>query len=380
MNDLTIVDNTKITFTYKNCELNSCTSSTSNQITYSGSLRPQDLKDFFRLNVPTISHSLLSPDLKSQFNLVCDDTNSQYCFKKDKILACKNDYFLNLNASDADSCSTTCASAYPTYLYQKTNSTINTSSQNTNSGYCLGSCHASDDGTIACPTGNLTAANYGSLTCNGSNYTRFSTFCLLNNVTNPITDSVTGSLLYSQAFNSPKIEIDLTANPLTEYHVEFWFNPDIVFLHKIPNATNYYIFWTNSIRIKKDTTNYTTGNVTTNDYNVYNGDNSTAIIPTNSQEIDYKHAQWTKISYSVVKNEYNASNWDVLYYYRNSDNAGYKSFNNTDNPSLSKIIFCTNNCSSYYDDGSWYSGAYKFLKIWNATLLPLDIYRQTERL
>lgn len=375
-NDITIVDSTNLTFTCKKCEINSC-STVNNSKTYSGSLRPKDLKGFHRLNIPTIGNTFISPDFKSQYNLVCTDSNAQYCFKSNKILACKNDYFWNLGVSDAQTCSKQCTSSYPTYLYQKTNSLANLSAENTNSGYCIGSCDASTDGKITCPTVNLTTNLYGStLTCNGVNYTKFSIFCLDRTTVNPVTTTgpYTGSLLYSQAFNSPTININLT-NALTEYHVEFWFNPDIVFLPKITVSGKYYIFWTNSIRIKKDSKNYKQ-TVTTNDYHIYNGATTAHIIPTNSMTINIKHGQWIKISYSVVKN---GANWDVNYHYQNSSNAGYKATGLTSNPSLSQITFCTNACSSYFGDGAWYSGAYKFLKVWDANMISLDLYRNNDR-
>jgi len=375
-NDITIVDNTNLSFTSTKCQINSC-STVTNSETYSGSLRPTNLMGFHRLNIPTIGSTFISPDFKSQYNLVCTDSNAQYCFTKDKILACKNDYFWNLGESDDQTCSKQCTSSYPTYLYQKTNSLANSSTENTNSGYCIGSCHESTEGKITCPTVDLTTDNYGSnLTCNGDNYTKFSIFCLYKTTVNPVTSTgpYTGSLLYSQAFNSPTININLQ-NALTEYHVEFWFNPDIVFLNKITVNGKYYIFWTNSIRIKKDSKDYT-GNVTTNDYQIYNGAATESIIPTNLKKIDIKHGQWIKISYSVVKN---ASNWDVNYYYQNNSDAGYSATGLTNNPSLSQIIFCTNNCSRYFTDGGWYSGAYKFLKVWDANMISLDLYRNCDR-
>ena len=377
LNDINIVDNTKFTLTYKNCQLNACTTTTTSNITYSGSLRPIDLKNFFRLNLPTVSNSFISPDFKSQFNFVCTDTNAQYCSKSDKILSCKNDYFWNLVAPDTQSCAKTCTSSFPNYLYQKTNSLANLTTENTNSGYCIGSCHATTDGMITCPTGNLTTNSYGSsLACNGTSYSKFSIFCLQTDLNNPVTNvnPVTGSLLFSQAFNSPTIEINL-ANTLTEYHVEFWFNPDIVFLPKITSLTKYYIFWTNTIRIKKDTKSFS-GTVTTDDYNIYNGSDTTAIIPTNSKKINMKHGQWIKVSYSVVKN---GANWDVNYYYQNDGDAGYKKTALNINPPLSKIAFCTNSCTAYYSDGGWYSGAYKFLRVWDANLMPVSVYRNTDR-
>lgn len=379
LNDITIVSNTNITFTYKNCQLNACTTTTTSNIAYAGSLRPLDLKNFFRLNLPTVSNSFISPDFKSQFNFVCTDTNAQYCSTSAKILSCKNDYFWNLTAPDVHSCAKTCTSSFPTYLYQKTNSLANLTTQNTNSGYCLGTCHASTNGMINCPTGDLVTNSYGSsLACNGTNYTKFSIFCLQTDLTNPVTNAApfTGSLLYSQAFNSPTIEINL-ANTLTEYHVEFWFNPDIVFLPKILTATKYYIFWTNTIRIKKDSKQYLTATpIVTNDYKVYNGSTAAEIIPTNSKTINMKNGQWIKVSYSVVKN---GANWDVQYYFQNSSDAGFKAAGLTINPPLSKIAFCTTTCTSYFNDGSWYSGAYKFLRVWDATLLPLNVYRNTDR-
>ena len=377
LNDITIVDNANINFTYKNCQLNTCTTPTTSNIPYTGSLRPLDLKNFFRLTIPTISNYFISPDFKSQFNSVCTDANAIYCSKNDKILACKNDYFWNLVAPDTQSCAQTCTSSFPNYLYQKTNSLANLTTQNTNSGYCIGSCHASTNGMITCPTGNLTTNSYGSsLACNGINYTKFSLFCLQNNINNPVTSAspLTGSLFFSQAFNTPTIEINL-ASPLTEYHVEFWFNPDIVFLPKITATGKYYIFWTNTIRIKKDSINYS-NTVTTDDYNVYNGSDTTVIIPTNAKKIDMKHGQWIKVSYSVVKN---GANWDIYYYFKNDGDAGYKKTALNINPSLSKIAFCTNGCTAYYNDGGWYSGAYKFLKVWDASLLSVTNYRNTDR-
>ncbi len=93
---------------------------TTTNLAYTGSLRPLDLKNFFRLTIPTISNVFISPDLKSQFNLVCTDVNAQYCSKADKILSCKNNYFWNRASPDNQSCAKTCTSSFPTYLYQGT--------------------------------------------------------------------------------------------------------------------------------------------------------------------------------------------------------------------------------------------------------------------
>lgn len=377
LNDITILDNSNINFSYKNCQLNSCTTNTTNNIAYTGSLRPANLKNFFRLSIPTISNSFISPDLKSQFNFVCADSEAEYCTQKDKILSCNNDYFWNLSALDIHSCSKQCTTNFPTYLYQQANSLANLTTENTNSGYCIGHCDSTTNGMITCPTGDLNISNYGSsLACTGPNYSRFSVFCLQKFTMNPITNFTpyTGSLLYSQAFNSPKIEINLST-ALTEYHVEFWFNPDIVFLPKISVTGKYYIFWTNSISIKKDSKNYS-GAVITDDYNVYNGASATAIIPTNAKKIDMKNGQWIKISYSVIRN---GSNWDIFYYYKNDSDAGYTMTGLSINPTLSKIAFCTNNCASYFNDGGWYSGAYKFLKVWDAALTPVKFFRDMDR-
>lgn len=373
-NDIDIVNNSKFTFTWNNCQLNSCKRVYSSNISYSGSLRPSNLNGFIRLNIPNIGYVNMSPDLRLQSIQNCD-SNAQYCISNTKILACKNDYFWNVDSSDNQSCSQTCTSGFPTYLYQPNNSLANSSTQNTNSGYCIGSC-SSSKGDIACPTVNLTPDNYGTnLQCNDTpNYTKFSIFCLEKNVSNPVNSSSnSGSLFYSQGFNSPTIEINLQST-LSEYHVEFWFVPDLNYLYKNQATGKYYIFWTNSISIKKDTKLVKVSDLSTNDYKIYNGSDSNSIIPSNLKKIEMKNGQWIKISYSVIKNN---SNWDINYYYKNDNDDGYKKKGLSTNPSLNKIVFCTNNCKEYFIDGAWYSGIYKYLKVWDANLIDFDTYRQT---
>jgi len=377
LDNINPTSSTAFNFTWKNCDLITCSDVTQPSITYT-SLRPTTLNGFLKISLPDVGKKFTT-NLATQGTITCTDTNAVNCFDDNKILACKNNYFWNF-ITNTYSCAQNCGgNAYPRYLYLNTQngSQSNKASDGTNTGYCNGSCDSSTAGKIRCPSnsGQLNESVYNSLSCNGDAYTSFSFFCLKNDYTymSINNETQTGSIFYSQGFNSDTIEITVPA--LTEYHFEMWFMPDLIFLNKITSGSKFYVLWTNSISIKKDSKN-SVSSPTTNDYKVYKAGN--AVIPTNSQNIEMKNGQWFKISYSVVKNVAN-NKWDLYFYYKNSNDNGYKSTGLTD-VALNKIAFCTNTCNNYFTDGVWYSGAYKLLKVWDATFLSRDVYYQMDQL
>lgn len=380
LNTIEPLSSSQFRFTWKNCDLNSCSDVVTSNLNYSTTLTPRTSIGFLKVYLPPLGRTFNDLALKTDAVITCSESNAVNCFNTNKIIGCNNNFFWVTNAG-AQSCSATCANAYPRYLYTKTSTgfQVNKASENSNTGYCTGECHASTPGKIKCPTeAQFSDSSYTSLTCNGTNYSRFSFFCLQNDYTymGIANEPNAGSLFYSQGFNSRTIEIG--AGSLTEYHFEMWFLPDLIFLPKYSTnnaGDKFYVLWTDSIRIKKDTKNFSS-TPAFNDYKVYNGNDATAIVPTNSQVVEMNHGQWFKISYSVIKN---GSNWDFYLYYKNSSDIGYKKTGLTSSPSLSKIAFCTNNCNNFFTDGLWYSGAYKLLKVWDATLMPRDIYLEMDR-
>lgn len=382
LNNIEASSNTQFIFTWKNCDLNSCSNVTTSSLTNADTLDPQSLRGFLRLVLPSLGKKFTVTSLKTEANLTCGDTNAVNCFNDSKIIACKNNFFWSIATDGTQSCAATCTNSWPRYLYTKTNASfqVNKASENTNTGYCNGDCHASTGGKITCPTGitQWSDSNYTGLACNGATYTKFSFFCLQNDLTymSVANEPLAGAIFYSQGFNSKTIEIGVTN--LTEYHFEVWFLPDLIFLPKIVTAIaspKFYVLWTDSIRIKKDTKAFSSSPVTT-DYKIYNGSTAGSILPTNSQNIEMKNGQWFKIQYSVIKN---GSNWELYFYSKNSSDTGYKKTDFAASPSLSKIAFCTNDCSNYFSDGVWYSGAYKLLKVWDASLMPKNIYLEMDR-
>jgi len=375
LDNITIASTTSLSFSSKNCSLNSCSTVTTT-LNYSNSLRIGTNKNFSRIIFPSTRNYFSNKALSKTTSYTCSDTNADVCFNDNKILSCKNNYFWNLANTDDQSCSTKCTAGIPNYLLQKSNSsTANSASTNSNTGYCTGDCDASTSGKIQCSTLDLTPNVYSSgLTCNGTNYSIFSFFCIQTDLkyAGNANEPPTGALLYSQKFNSPTIVINV--NPtLTLYHFEMWFLPDSIFTWNY-GGTKYYVLYTNSIRIKKDTN----ASNTINDYKVYLGAGASAIIPGGSSTIQMKYNQWNKITYSVVANASNSNNFDVKFYYINSSSTDYIFANNSSGTSLSQIVFCTNSCTSYFTDGSWFSGAYKLLKVWDATNFSLDLYRSLD--
>lgn len=331
------------------------------------------------MNLPDKSRFFNDKALISDTGITCSDTNAQVCFNTEKILACKNNYFWNLANPDNQSCSKKCTAGFPRYLLYKGSPSIATdASLNKNTGYCNGDCDSVTDGKIKCPdnTLDLIPSLYSSsLTCNGTNYSLFSFFCIQTDkkYAAQTTEPNTGALLYSQKFNSPTIEITISPT-LTFYHFEVWFLPDLIWQGSA-SPSKYYVLYTNSVRIKKDSK----AAATTNDYKVYLGDTATAVIPGGSSVISYSYNQWNKITYSVVANASNAANFDIKYYYKNDASTDYISSNISSGTSLTKIVFCTNICTSYFSDGNWSSGAYKLLKVWDATNFSLDLYRSLDK-
>lgn len=143
---------------------------------------------------------------------------------------------------------------------------------------------------------------------------------------------------------------------------------------KRPFDPKYYAWYTNSLRIKKDS--ITEAN--TNDYNVYLGDVVAKKLPVNTgvdNKIDLKYNQWHKITYSVIDNANDNTKSDLFFYYKNEGNGGYASAALSEDTSLAKIVFCTTACTLYFTDGVWSSGAYKLLKVWNAKEISVDLFR-----
>ncbi len=348
---------------------------------YSGSLRIKNYIKFIRLNFPTKGYYYNNAALTSQAVFTCGDANAQACYNDSKILACKNNYFWYKNSGGAQSCVQRCTGVFPRYLlYKGSPSSASSASTNSNTGFCNADCHDSTTGQITCPSSStdLIPAGYGSgLTCNGSNYSIYSFFCIQTDLkfggSVTATDPNTGALLYSQKFNSPTIEINISP-ALTLYHFEVWYLPDLIWQGST-TGSKYYVLWTNSVRVKKDNK----GLSYINDYKVYLGDTVSAVIPGGSSKIEYKYNEWQKVGYSVVANSANAGNFDINYYYINSSSNDYISSNIASGTSLTKIAFCTNNCLSYFSDGYWSSGAYKLLKVWDATSFSIDLYKGLDK-
>lgn len=394
LDNINVLTSTTFTFSWKNCNLNSCSDVTNApDTTINGtSLRNRhSLKGFNRLQLPDLHKKWNDKIFSTDTNMTCDtSTGTQYCFLDSKILHCKNNYF-HREESGTHYCQQTCGNTInkmPRYLYMKSTNTANSASTNTNTGYCNVDCHPSTNGILTCPSGNLDPDKYGTnLACNGATYTRFSFFCLANDVKygGISTEPKAGALFYSKAFNNPTIEINVSS--LTEYHLEVWYYPDKIYAKKI-NVTptsGFIVFLTNSLLVLKGNLGYTDSAITSStnadNYSLHlkNDDGtSTKMIPTDASFLTFSNFQWYKIQFSVIKN---GSNWEIHWYYKNSSNAIYKKTGLTTSPSLSKITFCTQSCNNYYNSSNfaWYGGAYKLLRVWNTDFFDKTLYYELDK-
>jgi len=368
LDNINITSDSAATFTSKNCAFNECETITNN-LTINNKVKFIALKGFTKIILPPNGktfNSKLFDDADTK-DYTCSDSNAKNCFNDDKILSCKNDFFWD-NTSPNPSCTKKCLNGMPSYLLRMSDpKIINDSSKNTNTGFCSGFCSSDETTGFKCSTLNLenSAKFISSLTCSLNNYTVYSFFCIQKDLTyaKDTTQPPTGALLYSYKFNSPTIEIKISPL-LTIYHLEIWHLPDKIF----DISTTFKIcFATDSIQIQNFSTTYFIKLIKQS-------------LPFNANSFKLKFNQWNKISYSVITNASNSSNRDFMFHHMRSTD--YNVLNSTENLDLSSIGFCTRNCDTWYNSGpslTWSSGAYKLLKVWDATNFSLDSYLSLNR-
>lgn len=289
---------------------------------------------FYRLNLTQQNNYFTYKDLLSTntATLTCSSQRS-LCFKNDKAISCVNSNFWNTDQSCAATCD---ANFSPVYISKVDSST------NSLSGYCTSPC----DGT----TKNCNL-NFNSYTC-PANYTKLYLFCYLT------TDETKGALFHNGLFQSTTFATATISPSMTNYHIELWYYPDRRFLPGSGSA--FYAFMTNALKIKK----LSVGNE--NDYQL-NGTSNTSL----GSNFTLKFANWYRLAFSVSQS---GANYNYSFHY-NKYNSSYQSQTTTDNLALSTITFCGTNCVA---STGWYSGFYRWLRVYKGDFISVSTFQQMD--
>lgn len=322
-------------FDYISCEVDatSCLSS-SQSFTFSSSSFWVP-KGYMKLNLLALNTFFDKPNLLTTANLTCTSPRKT-CFKNDLAITCENNNFLLADKSCAATCD---ANTNPTYISGMTGSQ--------NSGFCSSSCGTSN--TCVHDFNNYNT----NFTC-AANFTKLYLFCYAN------ADELKGAIHFSQYFNSPNFSY--TVSPaLTNYHFEIWFYPDRRF---IPNSTdtNLLVLLTSAFTIKKAAL------TTENDYQLYNSSGSTL-----GSAFTLNFLNWYRLAFSVKQN---GSDYDWDFYY-NKYSSSYLTQTTSASLSLSSITFCTSCTPS---TNKWFSGFYRWLRIWKGDFITKDTFKEMDKM
>lgn len=254
------------------------------------------------------------------------------CYKINKPYSCPSSKYLR---SD-EQCYTSCDSPNdPNFIPN-----LNTSTYN---GYCNSVCNTSNE----CMA-QKSLTDYSQFVCK-TTFTKSFYFCYA------AADDNKGALHYGSMFSPPRINIPINPS-LSNYHLEIWYLPDPRFL-SYSIATGWYFFETNSFNCKKTSQSVTT----INDYACYYGNTKIGT------DVTMKYLNWQRLAFSVSGT---GTNYNFSFHF-NKYNAATASQNISSNLILSSINFCTTSCSNQ----QWASGFYKWLKIYDATFLPLSVFK-----
>lgn len=332
---ITMTSSTNGSFDHINCEtaVSSCTTS-SQSITFSNSSFSIP-KGYMKLNLLAVNTFFDKPNLLTTANLTCASPRNT-CFKNDLAYTCINTNFLKADFS----CSTTCdANTNPTY--------ISNISASENSGFCSSPC-----GTTNTCLNDFT--NYNTNFSCQANFTKLYLFCYAD------ADQLKGAIHFSQYFNSPNFSYSVSPT-LTDYHFEIWFYPDRRF---IPNSTdtNLLVLLTSGLTIRKSAL------TTDNDYQLYDSAGNTL-----GSTFTLKFLNWYRLAFSVKQN---GSNFDWSFYY-NKYTASYLSQSTTSSLGLSSITFCTS-CTP--NTNKWFSGFYKWMRIWKGDFITPATFKEMDKM
>lgn len=265
-------------------------------------------------------------------SLTC--TSGQACWKNSKNYACKTTQYLK---SDGYTCQATCDGTTNPHQMPNLASTY--------SGNCTSKCNTS----VTCQAARA-LNDQSQFTCK-TLYTRSYFFCFAN------LDNDKGAMHYGSMFSPPNIQIPVSPS-MNNYHIEIWFLPDARYL-KYSSSTGFYFFETNAFYCKKTAFSITT----VNDFACYNGSNNTKI----GTDVTMKFLNWHRLAFTVTGS---GTSFTFSFHF-NKYNAATASQSVSSSLALSHIKFCTVGCSNKL----WLSGFYKWLKIYDATYLPLTAFK-----
>lgn len=291
---------------------------------------------YYKLNLLDLNNFYQVKSLLATADVSCLAPN-KYCYKNDSAFNCEAGNYLK-HDNMKFTCSATCDTDHnPTYI----------SGLAEDSGFCTAPCNTKNNCIFDFSSFN------SSYTCKAS-YTRLFTTCY-----STAAEEFKGALFYSAYFKPPKLAYTL-ASPLTNYHFELWFYPDRRFLPS-NSETNLYAVLTSGLRIRKASL------TATNDYQLLDSSN-TQIGPNFSLEF----SNWYKIAFSV---KLSSGIYTYSFHY-NKYSSSFKNLTTPNNLQLSSFSFC----ASCADDGRWFSGFYKWIRVWSGDFLSVDLYKEMDKM
>lgn len=300
---------------------------------------------FYRTNFLSYNTFYKNPDLSTIGILTCP-TNSQFCFDSQTPIRCAYNYYLSITDKK-------CQAACPSGLNIEYGSSMNEPNRY---GDCILPCYDSNNtsNTSICLNNYLNYFN--SFSCR-SDMTEYHNSCITS------TNDNNAGMLYSHYFgNLPRIKFDIQP-AMNSYYLDLWYYADRFYVRNNVglNPAKNYILYTNAFAIYKE------GDYSITD-NFYLEDNLGNKV---SQAITFKYGNWYKLSFKVVQNGSYTGNF---YYTQYANNIALN------NPtSLSWILFCHGSCGAPVYNINWFSGFYKYLRIWNPTNLPDDFATRFDR-
>lgn len=286
-----------------------------------------------RLNILSTSNKFFpNTNLLSESDLTC---SSGACWKNNHNFDCPTTKYLK---TDGKTCDTSCASPNNPHYLPYLTATYN--------GNCTSKC----DTKVTCLSTSAlnTISNF---TCKtGFNKTFF--FCFAD------ADKLIGAIHYGSAFNPPLINIPVSP-AINSYHLEIWYFPDPRYLKK-STSTDWYFFQTNSFNCKKTSQSLTT----VNDYACYVGSTKIGV------DVEMKYLNWYRLAFSAI----GSGTSYKFYFHFNKYNSSLADLSSSSNLQLSQIKFCTNdsaNCANQL----WASGFYKWLRVYDAQFMTVDVFK-----
>ncbi|MCP3683101.1 MAG: hypothetical protein GY861_10460 [bacterium] len=270
-------------------------------------------------------------------------TDTQIALDSSKPLVCNSNKFMDVSASPL-SCGTDCASNYSS-----------SPGNETTKGFCNFSCATSwASSKVTCKNTNSDITNLkANFACETDHIKSF------YRCTPKAQDNLT-AIHFSMYYNSPSISIgNSILGDLTQYYLDIWFMQDTRYMDWTMTG-DLHILKTNCIAL------YRANNLAgSNDFN-FKANSSTS----SAFDLDSKY-YWNKITFHVTL----SSGTYTVKIYKTHFSANV-STTTSSSCNLSNICFCQNDSSCACGTSlKWVSGYYKNLKIFDATNLPIDSYK-----